>query len=1356
MGIGGNERISKYNFSKRNVVLFSALALTLVFSVSSILLQPSFQQTTEDVKVPVTLKSAGKYFNDWVTYPTTGLDKVTVVSDVASPPNLGTGINRVSNAKYQDFTLNGVTIPAGAQNIRVLVEVTAKTISGTSGLNIMSITGTKNANLNFGNVIPFSSTDFEIKSRVFDKNPVTGLNWAPSDFSSSPWSKNGKVIAFAVNHQTQQNSDRIQVGHFQVSILFPDTIQPVFGDMPVVPPVEVTSPAGAVVTYTKPTATDNVDPNPTVDCVLPSGSIFPYTPNLSRQTLTPVICTATDFSGNSATASFDVTTQDTTAPDITQDTIAVQNWLLGNPYNIANDDTSTISNNDIFDGTISVQCASTDSNKCITKSTDYSSGVSDWGTYSKTFKVTDSSGNFASKTFPDTLNVVDYGFVEFLDKYAATDAVNLFVNDKLATSPAVTLASTLTGASRTTTQFDNPNPGEFVTNTPINLIVLEDGQTAAPDQLSIKGDDTLTASYLTFNTKTKGVSPVGVAPSAFPGTADDFSSKIRFRESDIYVLGNSATLQINDPAGGPGPIAFNVVSSLGSVPMSATSIGGGRYETTNYVRFIDTAPQNTNDLRVPVGGGPVSATYGGFTATANVILSSNTLQSALINNPTILPDTTIKRNCAGLDADLDFTCNAEEDQATGNGLRIPTGHPANPTYTLSCNPNAVYSGATVGQVNDPLGCTVCPSRTIDDAWVEIDYMKGHRPSEIALGQVASKFLSKNIRPHLCIDQEVSHQEFIAWADPFNTIPEPTVQDVKQDFFGFASELAITDPIRKQNLLDGKRQVFKWALFTHKQVGTDSTGLAEIPGNDFEISLGAATGKVGSICQQARTFMHEWGHTFGRFHGGSDDVNFKPNYPSIMNYLYLWDTSCGGIASNPVDFSPFAFTAINEAQVRESLIIDDGLGTTNLRTLTFGYPATGTPSGIKTYTTGNVLGTLNPPDTDTLDQFSTTVRNFPTLSSPAPGAARTLTSYNDWTSLNWDMISTDGFGNGMITLRNPDNIEPSIVGELDPKTVEFVSTIDDTTTDEGESTDRNIVIDDEHGTTYSIDIDNGDGTQTTVPNISDTTTTTAIDHTYDDICTTNCNGDGSYRVSLDITNNACDSFGTCGQSPTFTAKANVLNIVPVVTINSGSSIIEGELFTTTGFFTSYDGDTVTLTVDYGDGTGPSNLGYASDKTFTLSHPYADAGTYTIIVYAADGDEGKFNPPLSPVSQTTTVTVNPLIDRVVFQAPLDFSGTNIGRTFPVKYTLEEDGAIYKSGQVTKIYLAIQPPNSVIGSEFPAPGGSGNTATYDPISGQYQFQLKTGPIPDLNVGDTLYIIVKSDDNSIRINNIVHVVME
>ncbi len=77
-----------------------------------------------------------------------------------------------------------------------------------------------------------------------------------------------------------------------------------------------------------------------------------------------------------------------------------------------------------------------------------------------------------------------------------------------------------------------------------------------------------------------------------------------------------------------------------------------------------------------------------------------------------------------------------------------------------------------------------------------------------------------------------------------------------------------------------------------------------------VSLGNFTGRVGSIDQQGATIMHELGHTLGLLHGGFDDINCKPNYPSVMNYLYQFDKADGGLADRPLDYSRYPYTTIN--------------------------------------------------------------------------------------------------------------------------------------------------------------------------------------------------------------------------------------------------------------------------------------------------------------------------------------------------------------------------------------------------------------------------------------------------------------
>ena len=73
---------------------------------------------------------------------------------------------------------------------------------------------------------------------------------------------------------------------------------------------EATGPAGAVVAFGTPTATDNLDAFVGVACVPVSGSVFPLG-------TTTVQCSAQDAAGNASHVSFTVTVRDTTRPTLT-------------------------------------------------------------------------------------------------------------------------------------------------------------------------------------------------------------------------------------------------------------------------------------------------------------------------------------------------------------------------------------------------------------------------------------------------------------------------------------------------------------------------------------------------------------------------------------------------------------------------------------------------------------------------------------------------------------------------------------------------------------------------------------------------------------------------------------------------------------------------------------------------------------------------------------------------------------------------------------------------------------------------------------------------------------------------------
>ncbi len=75
-------------------------------------------------------------------------------------------------------------------------------------------------------------------------------------------------------------------------------------------------------------------------------------------------------------------------------------------------------------------------------------------------------------------------------------------------------------------------------------------------------------------------------------------------------------------------------------------------------------------------------------------------------------------------------------------------------------------------------------------------------------------------------------------------------------------------------------------------GSGTTGRAEQDGNDVCVTLGVSglrttpqTELNRLINWQSSTLMHELGHNLGLRHGGFEDRNYKPNYLSVMSYLY---------------------------------------------------------------------------------------------------------------------------------------------------------------------------------------------------------------------------------------------------------------------------------------------------------------------------------------------------------------------------------------------------------------------------------------------------------------------------------------
>ena len=84
------------------------------------------------------------------------------------------------------------------------------------------------------------------------------------------------------------------------------------------------------------------------------------------------------------------------------------------------------------------------------------------------------------------------------------------------------------------------------------------------------------------------------------------------------------------------------------------------------------------------------------------------------------------------------------------------------------------------------------------------------------------------------------------------------------------------------------------------------------------------------------------------------------------------------------------------------------------------------------------------------------------------------------------------------------------------------------------------------------------------------------------------------------------------------RVTAVNERPVVSIDGGAIILQGEHYASGGSFTDPDPNQWSATVDYGDGSGSAPL-TLSGTSFALGHRYAVAGTFTVTVTVEDGFE-----------------------------------------------------------------------------------------------------------------------------------------
>lgn len=209
---------------------------------------------------------------------------------------------------------------------------------------------------------------------------------------------------------------------------------------------------------------------------------------------------------------------------------------------------------------------------------------------------------------------------------------------------------------------------------------------------------------------------------------------------------------------------------------------------------------------------------------------------------------------------------------------------------------------------------------------------------------------------------------------------------------------------------GRAAIFRLALFVDKWAGQNNSGLSRsIPATDFMVSLGTSfTAQQRGTIAQGSTFMHELGHNLNLRHGGNDNVNWKPNYISIMNYRFQLGGLIKSDNSPEINYSVDALNMLTETNLDESV----GIGDPSHRTAWFGpAPACSVQKSTQTSIDWNVNSTPNE-----IGVSADINGDSPSGCDPL-GSVSVLKGHNDWLAVNLSANGALG-GNGAGSSGNP--------------------------------------------------------------------------------------------------------------------------------------------------------------------------------------------------------------------------------------------------------------------------------------------------------------------------------------------------
>ena len=196
----------------------------------------------------------------------------------------------------------------------------------------------------------------------------------------------------------------------------------------------------------------------------------------------------------------------------------------------------------------------------------------------------------------------------------------------------------------------------------------------------------------------------------------------------------------------------------------------------------------------------------------------------------------------------------------------------------------------------------------------------HQPEDLTFQNVVEAFANHNVKLYIDpVHNEIPHSQVIT----FQLATDPGVANCAGAVPGALGSYAVNfHDVKNRTTYGGpfdprRTDVFRYAVFGHYNTcdtnvhcgacpldraspphspqpsDFGASGLAELPGNDFMVTLGELyfgafpTDRAGIPLAEAGIFMHELGHTLGLHHNGDLGMPaYSPNYMSVMSYNYV--------------------------------------------------------------------------------------------------------------------------------------------------------------------------------------------------------------------------------------------------------------------------------------------------------------------------------------------------------------------------------------------------------------------------------------------------------------------------------------